>query len=63
MSLKQYLALFCLFLIYINLGAFMFFSIERPVEEDRRKVEKSAALEIKGGLLFMLLVTRLIKSF
>lgn len=48
MSFKQFLVLFFMFLVYLTLGAYMFYSIERPLEEDRRALARAEALEIKG---------------
>lgn len=50
MSFKQFLVLFFLFLVYLTLGAYMFYSIERPLEEERRAVAKAEALQIKGDV-------------
>uniref|UniRef100_A0A1B6FNI7 Potassium channel domain-containing protein n=1 Tax=Cuerna arida TaxID=1464854 RepID=A0A1B6FNI7_9HEMI len=47
MSFKQYMVLFLLFMGYLVLGAYMFYSVERPVEEERRALAKAEALEIK----------------
>ncbi|KAG8297434.1 hypothetical protein J6590_036223 [Homalodisca vitripennis] len=47
MSFKQYMVLFWLFMGYLVLGAYMFYSVERPVEEERRALAKAEALEIK----------------
>lgn len=39
-----------MFLVYLTLGAYMFYSIERPLEEERRAVAKAEALQIKGDV-------------
>ncbi|XP_054263747.1 open rectifier potassium channel protein 1 [Macrosteles quadrilineatus] len=50
MSFKQYMVLFFMFMMYLFVGAFIFYSVERPVEEDRRALAKAEALEIRALL-------------
>jgi hypothetical protein len=48
MSMKQWLALFTLFVLYLLLGAALFYHIESNLEVERREKEYQEGLEIQG---------------
>ena len=46
--MKQWLALFTLFVLYLLLGAALFYHIESNLEVERRQNEFNEGLEIQG---------------
>lgn len=48
MLFKHFVELCIMFASYLCLGAYMFYSLERPLEEERRLMAKAEAIEIRG---------------
>ena len=48
MSKKQWLALFTLYVVYLLLGAALFFHIEQELELERRQKMKEERKELEG---------------
>lgn len=53
MSIKQWLMLWLIFIGYLFLGAFVFYSIERRYEEYRRVDDNPEKLNIEGSLIYI----------
>jgi peptidoglycan/LPS O-acetylase OafA/YrhL len=51
MSMKQWLALFTLLVLYLLLGATLYYYIESDLEAERREIEYNEGLELQGEFI------------
>lgn len=55
MSLRQWLAMFCFYAMYVLLGTSIFYSIEHNLETERRAVRLQERIEINGKFIIFML--------